>query len=191
LSRPARPAPRKDRASLARLLLRQFLSRPARTIAGAALAAILTGIVVNALILQKAHRPAVVVARTSAVTAPPAAAPAAPAAPQSASVDVQPPQRPTDLWAAADAPPAAARSSDPIRDLLRGDMGKSDASRLTTAAQSALIRLGFAIKADGVAGASTDQAIHEFERAHGLPQSTEITAKLVKQLSAAANAATH
>jgi hypothetical protein len=40
-------------------------------------------------------------------------------------------------------------------------------------------------------GASTEQAIQQFEHAHGLASSSEITPRLVKQLSAAANAAAH
>ena len=176
--------------------MRRLLTRPARTIAGAVLAAVLTGIVVNALVLQKARR----AAPSFAASKPPisdlqTAAPG-PAAVQSAPLVAQPPARPVDLGATVDSIPVPpARSSDPIRDLLRGDAGHGDAAkesaRLTVAAQNALIKLGFAIKADGVAGASTDQAIQQFERAHGLPQSTEITPRLVKQLAAAANAAAH
>jgi peptidoglycan hydrolase-like protein with peptidoglycan-binding domain len=52
-------------------------------------------------------------------------------------------------------------------------------------AQNALVKLGYAVKPDGADGAATRQAIREFERAHGLPQ-TEITPRLVKQLNAAA-----
>jgi peptidoglycan hydrolase-like protein with peptidoglycan-binding domain len=172
--------------------MRQLLSRPARTIAGATLAAILTGIVVNALVLQKARRsaPFFATTRPSIVAAQPTTAPG-PAAGQSAPPVAQPPARPVDLGAAVDSIPVPpSRSGDPIRDLLRGEAGK-ETSHLTVAAQNALIKLGFAIKADGVAGASTEQAIQQFERAHGLPQSNEITAKLVKQLGAAANAAAH
>jgi hypothetical protein len=172
--------------------MRQLLSRPARTIAGATMAAILTGIVVNALVLQKAHRPpaAIVTSKSSTASAQPIAA--APAATSSTAVEVQPPTRPVDLSAPLDATPASpTRSGDPIRDLLRGDAGRGDAAHLTMTAQSALIKLGFSLKADGVVGASTEQAILQFERTHGLPQSNEITPKLVKQLSAAANAAAH
>jgi peptidoglycan hydrolase-like protein with peptidoglycan-binding domain len=69
---------------------------------------------------------------------------------------------------------------------LRGGDAK-DGTHLTMAAQTALIKLGFALKADGVEGASTEQAIAQFERAHGLAASSEITPRLVKQLSAAAH----
>jgi peptidoglycan hydrolase-like protein with peptidoglycan-binding domain len=107
-----------------------------------------------------------------------------------------PPARPAHLGAASEpAPPTpppappAPRSGDAIRDLLRSDSAKESA-HLTLAAQSALVRLGYVLKADGVAGATTTQAIEMFERAHGMPASGEITPKLVKQLNAALAAAT-
>jgi peptidoglycan hydrolase-like protein with peptidoglycan-binding domain len=99
---------------------------------------------------------------------------------------VAPPARPADLGSQAEVAPAPpTRSTDPIRDLLRGDAGK-ETTHLTVSAQNALIKLGFPIKADGVAGASTVQAILQFEHARGMPPSGEITAKLIKQLGAAA-----
>lgn len=192
LSRPARTSSRKSKDSLVRTIVHAFLSRPARTIAGAVLAAVLTGIVINALLMQKERRSTPFFAApkpATAVVEPPARP--APAIVESAPVVVQPPARPVDLGAASDPVPAPApRSGDPIRDLLRSD-GTKDGAHLTIAAQSALIKLGFAIKADGVVGASTEQAIQQFEHAHGLASSSEITPRLVKQLSAAANAAAH
>ena len=193
LSRPARSARGKDRDSFVRAITRPLLSRPARTIAGATLAAVLTGIVVNALLMQKEHRSAPFFAAPKPATAavePPArpasASAPAPAVAESAPVVAQPPARPAGLDAVPVPPP---RSGDPIRDLLRG--GDKDASHLTMAAQTALIKLGFTLKADGVEGASTEQAIQQFEHAHGLAASSEITPKLVKQLGAAANATAH
>ena len=192
LSRAARQAPGKSRPRFLRAGLMWLLSLPARSIAGAALAAVLVGIVVNALALQKERHPAPLFASKPAASAPAAAPPLAqgamapPAAQDAGIVAVQPPARPVNLGVAADAPvPAAAHPADPIRDLLRGD-GARETPHLTLAAQNALGRLGYSIKANGVAGPATLAAIHEFERAHGLPLSTEITAKLVKQLTAAA-----
>jgi hypothetical protein len=174
-----------------RTFMRALLTRPARTIAGATLAAVLTGIVVNALLMQKerhsapffaAPKPAVVVAERPARPAN--------AVVESAPAVAVPPARPVDVSTPTDPVPVPPpRSSDPIRDLLRGDA--RDTGRLTAAAQNALIKLGFTIKADGVEGASTEQAIQQFERAHGLAASSEITPRLVKQLSSAANAAAH
>ena len=192
LSRDPRRAPAKSRLRAARAVLIWLLSLPARSIAGAALAAVLAGIVVNALALQKERHPAPLFASKPATPAPAAAPPAAQsamapsAAPDAGVVVVQPPTRPVNLGAASDAPAAAAaRAGDPIRDLLRGDGGK-ETPHLTLAAQNALGKLGYSLKPNGIAGPATLAAIHEFERTHGLPQSTEITAKLVKQLTAAA-----
>jgi peptidoglycan hydrolase-like protein with peptidoglycan-binding domain len=84
------------------------------------------------------------------------------------------------------APPAP----DPIAELLAGETS-SDASRLTLAAQTALAKLGYPVKPDGKEGAATEQALREFERAHGLPPATEITERLVKQLTQAARGAGH
>jgi hypothetical protein len=188
LSRPARP--RKDRDGFVRTLIRPLLTRPARTIAGATLAAVLTGIVLNALLMQKERRPAPSFAESrpaAAAVEPPARPAPAPAIVESAPIVAQPPARPIGLGAVGDAVPVPPpRSSDPIRDLLRGGDAK-DGTHLTMAAQTALIKLGFALKADGVEGASTEQAIAQFERAHGLAASSEITPRLVKQLSAAAH----
>ena len=56
------------------------------------------------------------------------------------------------------------------------------------AAQTALAKLGYPVKPDGNDGAATQQALRDFERVHSLPLSTEITPRLVKQLSVAARA---
>jgi peptidoglycan hydrolase-like protein with peptidoglycan-binding domain len=62
---------------------------------------------------------------------------------------------------------------------------------LTLAAQTALAKLGYSVKPDGKEGSATEQALREFERAHGLPPATEITERLVKQLTAAARTGGH
>jgi hypothetical protein len=192
LSRPDRQAPTKRGKGVVRAVLLWVLALPARSIAGAALAAVLVGIVVNALALQKERHPAPFFpAKPSAQTqlAAPAQTAVAAAVPDASVVAVEPPVRPANLGGPADAAASvAARSGDPIRDLLRGETGK-DASHLIVAAQNALIKLGYTVKADGVAGASTIAAIREFEHSHGLVASSEITPKLVKQLTAAASIA--
>jgi peptidoglycan hydrolase-like protein with peptidoglycan-binding domain len=60
---------------------------------------------------------------------------------------------------------------------------------LTVAAQTALVKLGYPVKPDGNEGAATEQALRDFERAHGLPPATEITERLVNKLTQAARAA--
>jgi hypothetical protein len=164
------------------------MTRPARTIGGAAVAAVLVGILVNALALQKERHPAAFVtppkqAQVAPAVEPPAPAPAV-AVQESAPVDIQPPARPANLGAETT---GSVHANDPIRDLLRGDPGKdSDVKHLTLSAQNALIKLGYAVKANGVAGPSTQQSIREFERAHGQTPTGEVTPKLVRQLAAAA-----
>ena len=90
------------------------------------------------------------------------------------------------------APPAlesgrrtAAVAPDQIGALLRGK-SVDDNSRLVRAAQIALLKLGYAVKPDGAEDGATRRALRHFERAHGLARTTEISAELVKQLTAAA-----
>jgi hypothetical protein len=186
LSRSVRGSSRKGHLGLARIVLRQLMTRPARTVAGAILAAVLTGIVINALVMQRERRAAPFFVPV-AIPAPIGQPPAVPVAAEAPAI-AQPPTRPINLGSETDVASASPpRSGDPIRELLRGDAGR-DSTHLTLSVQSALIKLGFSIKADGVAGASTVQAIQQFERSHGVPPSGEITAKLLKQLGAAAAA---
>ncbi|MGD0642772.1 MAG: peptidoglycan-binding domain-containing protein [Roseiarcus sp.] len=210
LSSPARSGPPKGRFGLIAAAIRRLRAMPARGYAGAALAAVLTGIVVNALTLQHERHPApFFAARPSIVGAPaPAAAPPPQAAKadESAGVAVLPPARPANLGAAEPAagvrtvaepaagargavePAASARGADAIGDILRADSAK-DAEKQVLAAQNALIKLGYVLKADGSPGAATSAALRDFERAHSLPISTEITPRLLKQLTAALDAA--
>jgi Putative peptidoglycan binding domain len=161
---------------------------------GAALFAALVGIGVNALLLQRERHPAPlfgyaapkVPSATSAPGPPPPQKPAstedtAPPAQPSATL---PPARP------AESAGSSSSASDPIAELLAGEP-HGDATRLTLAAQTALAKLGYPVKPDGKEGSATEQALREFERAHGLPSATEITERLVKQLNAAARAGGH
>jgi hypothetical protein len=173
-----------------------------RGYAGAALTAVLTGIVVNALTLQHARHPAPFFARPLPVAAPAAPRASAPAAPkpeaQAAAkpetqvapkpeapspIAVLPPERPAGLSAAANpAPPA--RHTDAIGDILRETAVKGDQREILTA-QNELIKLGYSLRADGVADSATLTAMHEFERAHSLPVSNEVTTRLLRHLAAA------
>lgn len=186
------PRPRPLRLPTARLIA---LARtlPPRAWLGGALSLVLIGIGVNALLLQRERHPAPFFAP------PPQVAPSAPVA------VAAPPPRPAaaataerDPAPAASAPAAlparraegaaAQPAADPIGDLLRGET-RADPARPVLAAQTALAKLGYPVKADGEEGSATQQAIRDFERAHGLPLSTEITPALVRQLSQAARSA--
>lgn len=180
--------------SIALLVAERARSLPPRFYIGAILSALLAGIGVNALILQRERHPAPLFqppAHTIAAPAP-AASPSPPLPPvavaretPAAPAPSPPPGRP----APSDAAP---RAPDAIGELLRGGgEAPADNSRMIVAAQTALAKLGYAVKADGTHGAATDQALREFEKAHGLPISTEVTPHLVKQLSAAARASAH
>jgi Putative peptidoglycan binding domain len=161
---------------------------------GAAMFAALVGIGVNALLLQRERHPAPLFgyAAPKLPSATPAPAPPPPQKPASTE-DTAPPAQPS-----ATLPPArpaesagsSSSASDPIAELLAGEP-HGDATRLTLAAQTALAKLGYMVQPDGKEGSATEQALREFERAHGLPPATEITERLVKQLTAAARAGGH
>lgn len=192
-------------------LLRGLMPARARSFAGAALAATMVGIVVNAVTFQHARHPNPLFAASPpaaapvAVASPPEAAPppvadpapaaaSAPAPARSAppssfasSGPPAPPIRPSGFAATSQAI-ASRRSADPIADILREGVNK-DSRRLLATAQSALIRLGYPIKTGGAPGADISAALREFEKSHGLPVSTEITPRLVKLLEAAATSA--
>jgi putative peptidoglycan binding protein len=156
---------------------------------GAALSVALVGIGVNALLLQRERHPAPLFgyAPPKLPSAAPTPVPAPPQKPASTEDNAPPAQSSAALPAArpAEAAGSSASASDPIAELLAGET-HGDASRLTLAAQTALAKLGYQVKPDGKEGAATEQALRDFERAHGLPPATEISERLVKQLTLAA-----
>ena len=162
---------------------------------GAALFAALVGIGVNALLLQRERHPAPLFG--FAAPKPPSAAPApAPPPPQkpTSTEDTAPPAQ--SSAALPPARPAESRRRASPQGPIRSPncwQGNPTAmrSRLTLAAQTALAKLGYPVKPDGKEGSATEQALREFEHAHGLPPATEITERLVKQLTAAARAGGH
>jgi hypothetical protein len=156
---------------------------------GAGLAVGLVGIGVNALLFQHERRPAPLFGSLVAPFSSPAQPPAAPAVPKPASAEREAPAAPppVTLPPARPAEAAEASPSDPITDLLRGE-SHVDGTHLILSAQTALAKLGYPVKPDGNDGLATQQAVRDFERAHGLPISTEITPRLVKQLTVAARA---
>jgi hypothetical protein len=184
LSRPAGPS--KSGRGLARFLARRLRALPARTYVAAGLLALLIGIAVNALVMQSRRHPAPLFAPSPARISPTPsnANPVPPAPPPDVVRETSPPApaAPARPLAAAG---SAARATDEIGNWLRGE-APADDSHLVLAAQTALAKLGYAVKADGNEGAATHQALRDFERAHGLPLTTDITPRLVKQLEAAA-----
>ena len=188
------PVQRSAHEALTRRIVGRVKLAHLRYYLGAALFAALVGIGVNALLLQRERHPAPLFgyAAPKLPSAAPAPAPPPPQKPVSAEDNAPPAQS-----SAALPPPRAAQSagssssgSDPIAELLAGEP-HGDSSHLTLAAQTALAKLGYPVKPDGKEGSATEQALREFERAHGLPPATEITERLVKQLNAAARAGGH
>lgn len=130
-----------------------------------------------------------------------------PAAPAAVAPAVAPPARPpkasaspiAELIRTGEAPPrpAAAASADAkpsrdgIGDLIRaGDAGPRPPANVgepgrVAAAQRALIKLGYGpLKADGVMGAGTRQALERFEKDRRLPVTGELAARTVRDLAA-------
>jgi Putative peptidoglycan binding domain len=191
------PVQRSAHGALTRRIAGRVKLAHLRYYLGAALFAALVGIGVNALLLQRERHPAPLFgyAAPKLPSAPPAPAPPPPQKPASTE-DNAPPAPPAPSSAAlpparpAESAGSSSPASDPIAELLAGEP-HGDASRLTLAAQTALAKLGYPVKPDGKEGSATEQALREFERAHGLPPATEITERLVKQLTAAARAGGH
>ena len=185
------PIQRSAQEALSRRIAGRVKIAHLRYYLGAALSVALIGIGVNALLLQRERHPAPLFgfAPARAPTAPsPASAPQKPVSTEDSAAPAQssaalPPARPAEV---AKSSPS---TSDPIADLLAGET-HSDA-RLIMAAQTALAKLGYTVKPDGKEGAATQQALREFERAHGLPPATEINERLVKQLTLAARGGGH
>ena len=195
---PKAPASRRSKKGLVSRLswLRVLGRRPARTVLGAAFSAVLVGIAINALFFQTARHPAPLM-NTGEIKKP---------APATVAAVPVPAPRPVETvqQAAPAAPqnilPAAARSApavdandskqvrDPIAALLRSGSpaaASNDGEKAKIqSAQRALIKLGFAVKADGAIGATTRQAIETFERDRNLPITGALGAKTVRELSA-------
>lgn len=183
LSRPSRGV---RKAGVARRLLARARSIPARVLVGAALTAVFVGVAVNALMLQSHRHPAPFFAPAPVASAP-AAAGSVTALPASAAI--LPPPRPISSPRNADAAPGP-HAPTTIDDLLNEESA-AEASKLAASAEVALVRLGFLPRSESGSTAAVERAAREFERAHGLPQTADITPRLVKQLTAAANSGGH
>lgn len=96
--------------------------------------------------------------------------------------------------AAVHAPARPGPHGDALGDLIRGNVAagpKGTADSPVMAAQRALVRLGYAVKADGTLGTATRDALAAFAKAHHLAGGTELTPKLLHELTSAANVSRH
>lgn len=171
---------------------------------GALCVAALGGILANALIFQKARHPAPLFAgqvRDKGVDLPlPQPRPPSPAAREAEPpvVRTAPEERPAprSRAGAPESPPAAsptsppaveARPHDPISELILNGSTRDTqpaVSKSVLAAQKALVKLGYVLKADGLMGASTRQAIERYERDRGRAPKGVLTPSVLRSLSA-------
>lgn len=145
-----------------------------RMVAGAALAAMMIGIVVNAVALQHGRRLDLGPDPAAVASVGPPRAPATPV------VAPSPIPAPSQLLATTE---DLATSEDSIANFLHAQT--ADKRRLTLAAQASLAQLGFAVKSTGAMDAPTRKALVSFEKSHHIAVSTVITAKLVHSLKVA------
>ena len=195
------PAPR---ASRFRPPLAFVMRRPGRTLACVVGAGLVTGIILNAVMFQTARHPAPLFAAPGANVAAAKPTPPMPA-PRPASVaSATPAIQPAAAQPAAPAPrmaepamqprvaePAAASApasskKDPIGALIKSEgIAESTAPPARVAAvQKALIKSGFVLRADGVMGASTRQALERFEQERKLPVTGDLSPRTLRELSA-------
>jgi hypothetical protein len=163
------------------------LQRPGSVAAGLIMTGGAVAIMVNAL-GQQARHPSPIFAKAERIPAhrQTEAAPAAPV----------PPARPP---AAAAPPPPQPPARTPVRDqigeMIRASETTGSASQIrqadarvepqrVTSAQRALAKLGYGpIKADGVFGQATRQAVERFERERRLPVTGELNQRTARELS--------
>ena len=179
-----------------------FLTRrPARTLAGVTIAAVATGIILNAALFQTGRHPAPLFGAPGVTTAvlrpapPPLPAPRPASLTQPTPAALAPAPAPAPVVARASEPAIAPRPAepaapparkDPIGALLRGD-GLAEPAvppARVAAVQKALVKAGFVLRADGVMGASTKQALERFERDNKLPVTGDLAPRTLRELAA-------
>lgn len=136
-------------------------------------------------------------AATAQVTPPARPVQAEPARVDAIAAAIDPPRAPTKPEAVkmdsaktgSVKPEAKKRAPEKRRDAIAQLIAPAPApatgpDATVLAAQQALLRLGYVVRADGVMGGATRQAIEKFERDSGLPATGKVTPKLMKQLVA-------
>jgi hypothetical protein len=83
--------------------------------------------------------------------------------------------------------PIGTQPATPVPNRSAG--AKPEPSRKVAGAQRALVKLGFVLAADGVAGASTRKAVESYERDRGLPPRGVLTPDIVRRLGSEAGVA--
>ena len=208
--RPAKP--KAKRAAKRRSFVPSFmLSHPGRTAACAVVAAVLTGIVLNAAFFQNGRHPAPLFSSAPTFTPKPAPmatipvpaprpsdfASASTLTPQAdgpavatpaqapASASSAAPVRPAPPVPHARVQPARVEPAEPRRDLI-GALLKNEVvpepSERVAAAQKALLRAGYVLRSDGVMGLGTKKTIEQFQRDRGLTVTGELNDRTLREL---------
>jgi hypothetical protein len=181
-------------SSAAGRLFAAAVQRPGVLVGGLAITTAAAAIIVNALSFQSARHPAPFFAKSERARSSGRGAEAAvPALPP------MPPTRPASVGAPPALPQAPQRgaSRDPIADLIRSETtgsapsaarpaeARPEPQRQVASAQRALLKLGYGpLKADGIFGQETRQAIARFERDRRLTPTGELGARTLRELSA-------
>ena len=173
-----------------------MLRRPGRTLISVVGAGLVTGIILNAVMFQTARHPAPLfgpVASVAKQAPPPMPAPrpasiAAAPAPQAPAPTprVEPVAQQARMAEPAAAPAPVSSKKDPIGALIKNE-GIAEAPAPTArvaAVQKALIKSGFVLRADGVMGASTRQALERFEQERKLPVTGDLSPRTLRELAA-------
>ena len=198
--------PKAKRAPPRRVLPAFLLAHPGRTAACAVVAAVLTGIVLNAAFFQNGRHPAPLFANSPtyvprsaipdvpvpsprpsdrALLPPSASAPAATTAqPAASATTMTSPPLPVPVPRATPArvePPEARR--DLIGALIRTEV-PSDFSERVAAAQRALVKVGYVLRSDGHMGTGTRKAVEQFQRERNLTVTGDLDGRTVRELQA-------
>ncbi len=159
-------------------------------------------IFVNALFMQQGHHPAPLfmhdIAGTSVPANTPPSIPLPPVRAVERSID-KPVEKPIEHLA-VELPRETAReaakpviapvqtrpaSRDQIANLLASKTeAEPEPTSRVTAAQRALMKLGYVLQADGVMGGSTRQVIELYEKRRNLPITGELSMRVIRDLSA-------
>ena len=203
-SRSRQRAGAKRRPAVLRLsarVLAALAQRAPESIACAIFAALLAGILLNALTLQNARHPSPLFGAPIAIAPQPDAPKPVPrpvsmsAGPSPIAPSAQPVAIPArSIGTPGDVEPLSTKAPDGIGEMLRASSPNSPAASPASPSaidttrillvQKALMKLGYVLRPDGVMGTTTRQAIEKLERERGWPARGELTPKVLREISA-------
>ena len=191
-------------ASLLKPAVSKITSLPARAYAGIVISALIAGIMLNALVLQRGRHPAPLfledpaskaklmpsrdMSRSTTTVAEPPVRPLVVVPPSTnlPNGNLALPSKPARMEPAKS---DNRNSSDPIGDFLHQEKVEETA-RLTRTARDALLKLGYPLKHDS-SDATVREAVRNFERSRGRTDNGEMTPRVVKRIAEAARSNRH